>query len=171
MTNWRRYLLLTLAIPAALTLRAQADKQGNPVTLTPSPGVIPHNASTEKAVTAATAFMTAIVRDSSIDNLMDLCGLPFCHDDSVVITTRAGLRNALTELLAAAGKQRARTHPQVDSVYVLDIRKETLFGMVPINIYFTVVNLKMTFQGKEASRLFILAVQLTDEARVVGIQD
>jgi hypothetical protein len=43
--------------------------------------------------------------------------------------------------------------------------------MVPINIYFTVVNLKFSYQGKEASRLIILAVQLTDEARVVGIEE
>jgi hypothetical protein len=28
----------------------------------------------------------------------------------------------------------------------------------------------MTFQGKDASRLLILAVQVTDEAKVVGIE-
>ena len=70
-----------------------------------------------------------------------------------------------------AVKDRARTHPRVDSAYVLDIRKEAMFGMVPMNIYFTVVNLKFSYQGKEASKLLILAIQLTDDARVVGIED
>ena len=101
--------------------------------------------------------------------MINLCALPFCHDDSVILTTRAGLRNALTQFLTAAAKDGARTHPRVDSAYVIDIRKEVMFGMVPINIYFTAVNLKFSVQGKEATRLIILALQLTDEARVVGI--
>jgi hypothetical protein len=124
----------------------------------------------EKAIATATAFMNALIHDSTIDNLLPLCALPFCHDDSVILTTRAGLRNALTQFLTAAAKDRARTHPRVDSAYVIDIRKEVMFGMVPINIYFTAVNLKFSVQGKEATKLIILALQLTDEARVVGIQ-
>jgi hypothetical protein len=125
----------------------------------------------EKAITTATAFMNAVIHDSTSDNLINLCALPFCHDDSVILTTRAELRDALTQLIAAAAKDRPRTHPSVDSVYVLDIRKEVMFGMVPMNIYFTVVKLKFSYQGKEAAKLLILAVQLTDEARVVGIED
>ncbi|HEX9511803.1 MAG TPA: hypothetical protein VF939_15035 [Puia sp.] len=89
--------------------------------------------------------MNAIIRDSSVDNLITLCSLPFCHDDNVILTTHAELRTALTELIAAVSKDRARTHPNVESAYVLDIRKEALFGMVPINIYFTVVNLKFSY--------------------------
>jgi hypothetical protein len=142
-----------------------------PVAGAPFPVFIPSTPSTEKAVAAATAFMTAIITDTNTDNLINLCGLPFCHDDSVILTTHAELHNALSLLIGAAAKDRARTHPRVDTAYVVDIRKEVMFGMVPINIYFTVVNLKLSYQGKEASRLLILAVQLTDEARVVGIQD
>jgi hypothetical protein len=133
----------------------------------------PCNAQTEKekAITTATAFMNAVIRDSSIDNLVDLCGLPFCHDDSVILTTHAELRAALTQLIAAAARDRARSHPRVDSAYVIDIRKEVMFNMVPLNIYFTVVNLKFSYQGKDVSRMILLAVQLTDEARIVGIED
>ena len=135
------------------------------------PSPIPSTPSTEKAIAAATAFMDQVIHDSTPDNLIRLCSLPFCHDDSVIITTSAGLRTALSQFIASAAKERARTHPHIDSVYVLDIRKEVMFGMVPINIYFTVVNLKFSYQGKEASRLLILAVQLTDDAKVVGIED
>src|ERR1700722_881174 len=115
----------------------------------PSPAVIPNTPSTAKAIATATAFMNAVIRDSSIDNLIDLCSLPFCHDDSIILTTHAELRTALSQLIAAAVKDRARPHPRVDSAYVLDIRKEAMFGMVPMNIYFTVVNLKFSYQGKE----------------------
>ena len=159
---------ITLHIAILLTLAAPSHAQNPPVSL--SAPTIPSTPSTVKAVAAATAFMNAIIRDSSIDNLMNLCSLPFCHDDSVILTTRSELRSALTGLIAAATKDRARTHPAVDSAYVLDIRKEALFDMVPINIYFTVVRLKMSYQGKEASRILILAVQLTDDARIVGIE-
>ena len=160
---------LLLAITVFFFFFIPADAQ-TPSTL-PSRPPIPSTPSTEKAIAAATAFMNAIIRDSSIDNLINLCSLPFCHDDSVIITTRPELRSALTALIAAAAKDRGRTHPRIDSVYVLDIRREVLFDMVPINIYFTVINLKMTYQGKEATRLLILAVQLTDDARIVGIED
>lgn len=115
--------------------------------------------------------MNAVLTDTTPDNLINLCSLPFCHDDSVILTTRAELRGALTQFITAAATERARTHPRVDSAYVLDVRKEVMFGMVPINIYFTVVNLKFSYQGKEATKLLILAIQLTDEARVVGIED
>lgn len=140
-------------------------------TLTPGPTNITPTPSTAKAIATATAFMNAVINDSTPDNLIKLCGLPFCHDDSVILTTHADLRNALTQFIAAAAKDRPRTHPRVDSAYVLEIRKEVIFDMVPINIYFTVVNLKFSYQGKEATKLLILAVQLTDEARVVGIED
>jgi hypothetical protein len=136
----------------------------------PSPTVIPTTPSTEKAVAAATDFMNAVIHDSTTDNLINLCALPFCHDDSIILTTRTELRNALNQFITAAAKDRSRSHPRVDSANVVDIRKEVMFGMVPINIYFTVVNLKFSYQGREATKLIILAVQLTDEARVVGIQ-
>jgi hypothetical protein len=171
MTKPGRYfaiaIVLVLLAPSTLCL-AQTPAV---IPGAPSNTVIPSTPSTEKAISTATAFMNAVIRDSSIDNLLLLCGLPFCHDDSVILITHAELRNALTQLIAAAAKDRGRTHPRVDTAYVLDIRKEALFGMVPINIYFTVVNLKFSYEGKEASRLLILAVQLTDEARVVGIED
>jgi hypothetical protein len=137
----------------------------------PAPGVIQRSPATEKAVTAATAFINGIIRDSSVDQLMSLCSLPFCHDDSIIVLTHAELRSSLSQLLTAAAGDRAKNHPRVDTAYVLDIRKEALFSMVPINIYFTVVNLKFTVRGQEAAKLLILAIQLTDEARVVGIED
>jgi len=146
-------------------------QSGAPAYGAPAPSVIPRTPATEQAIAAATAFMNAVVGDSSVDQLMSLCSLPFCHDDSVIILTHAELRTALSQLLSAGAGDRAKNHPRVDSAYVLNIRKEALFSMVPINIYFTVINLKFTVGGKEASKLLILAVQLTDEARVVGIED
>jgi|GEM_PF-4645723 len=159
-------LLLYFILFLAVSRSCLAQSPGSPP-LTP----IPTTPSTEKAVAAATAFMNAVITDTDVNNLITLCALPFCHDDSVILTTRAGLRNALTQFITTAAKQRARTHPRVDSAYVVDIREEVMFGMVPINIYFTVVSLKFSVQGQEATKLIILAVQLTDEARVVGIQD
>lgn len=153
-----------------LTVSRSCPAQSPPPAQSLPPIIIPSTPSTEKAVATATAFMNAVIHDSTIDNLITLCALPFCHDDSVIITTRAGLRNALTQFITAAAKDRARTHPRVDSVYVIDIRKEVMFGMVPLNIYFTLVNLKFSYQGQEATKLVILAVQLTDEAHVVGVQ-
>ena len=109
--------------------------------------------------------------DSAASTLAGLCSLPFCYDDTVIVLTRGELGKSLNQLLAASAVAAKRTNPSVDSAYVLDIRKEVLFGMVPINIYFTVVRLKFSVQGKQAVKLLILAVQLSDEARIVGIQD
>ena len=161
MNKFLLYFTLFLAVSRSSLAQTPGTVPLTPILTTPS---------TEEAVATATSFMNAVLHDSTADNLINLCALPFCHDDSVILTTRAGLRNALTQFLTAAAKDRARTHPRVDSAYVIDIRKEVMFGMVPINIYFTAVNLKFSVQGKEATKLIILALQLTDEARVVGIQ-
>ncbi|HLI93544.1 MAG TPA: hypothetical protein VKU83_08035 [Puia sp.] len=176
MTGRLRHIAVSVWVLAAAASPWAARGQNpgnpqNPVTLTPAGGNIPQTPETAKAIVAATGFMNAIVGDSSSGTLMNLCGLPFCHDDSVILTTRDQLRNALTQLITATSHERARTHPRVDTAYVLNIRKEALFGLVPINIYFTVVRLKFTVGGKDAFRLVILAVQLTDDARVVGIED
>jgi hypothetical protein len=171
MTRRITYMLFFIFSCFVCVAQSGAPGYGAPAYGAPAPGVIPRTPATEQAIAAATAFMNAVVGDSSVDQLMSLCSLPFCHDDSVIILTHAELRVALSQLLSAGAGDRAKNHPRVDSAYVLNIRKEALFSMVPINIYFTVINLKFTVRGKEASKLLILAVQLTDEARVVGIEN
>jgi hypothetical protein len=170
-----RIVATSFAVTAAslliLTFSSESASAQTAPSLTPTAPVIPRTASTEKAIAAATAFMTAVITDSNADNLIKLCSLPFCHDDSIILTTTTELRHALTEFITAAARERTRSHPRVDSAFVLDIRKEALFGMVPINIYFTVVHLKFSVGGKEATKILILAIQLTDDARVVGIED
>jgi hypothetical protein len=166
MNSFHSYIVFTLS---AFTIFSPPCPAQTPGTIPFTP--ILTSPSTEKAVATATAFMNAVILDSTADKLIDLCALPFCHDDSVILTTHAALRNDLGQFIASAAKMRAHNHPRVDSAYVVDIRKEVMFGMVPINIYFTVVSLKFSAQGKEATKLVILAIQLTDEARVVGIQD
>src|ERR1700761_2661208 len=108
-TTMRKLLLYITIVSLPTTCLAQ---------LTPAPTHISPTPSTEKAIATATAFMNAIIRDSSIDNLVSLCSLPFCHDDSVILTTHTELRNALRELISAVAKDRARMHPRVDSAYV-----------------------------------------------------
>ncbi|HXD77837.1 MAG TPA: hypothetical protein VN616_08505 [Puia sp.] len=172
MTRCLRYIPFVLLAITAAAATGHAQNPGLSQTGVPSqnPGLA-QTPETQKAIAAATGFMNALIRDSSIDNLLPLCSLPFCHDDSVIITTHAELQRSLNQLIAAAAKDRSRTHPRVDSAYVLNIRKGAMFGMVPMNIYFTVVQLRFTVRGQQASRLFILAVQLTDEAKVVGIEE
>jgi hypothetical protein len=153
-------------LPAVL-LPTLCRAQGDPAL----PAVAHNDPQSLRAVAVATIFMNDIIHDSAVTTLAALCSLPFCYDDTVIVLTRSELGKSLSQLLVASAAATKRTSPSVDSAYVLDIRKEVLFGMVPINIYFTVVRLKFSIQGKQAARLLILAVQLSDEARVVGIQD
>ena len=159
-------LLLCLLILHSSLCLAQTDPA--PVDPTAMLRVYPES---DKAISIATAFVNNLIKDSSVESLMNLCAVPFCHDDTVIVLTRNELRTSLLELLNASAPYREKNHPRVDSSYVLDVRKEVLFGMVPINIYFTVVMLKFTVQGKDAAKMLILAVQISDEGKIVGIQE
>lgn len=161
------YLLLVIATTPCL---AQTDIAA------PVPHPILHNdAPSLKAIAAATSFMDSLIGNAPVETLSNLCSLPFCHDDSVIVLTRSELNIALKQLLSASAAISKNNHPHVDSAYVLDMRKEVLFGMVPINIYFTVIRIKFSAPGRaqdrEAAKLLILAIQITDDARIVGIQD
>jgi hypothetical protein len=165
MRRLRPYRNLSLYLLLLLPTLCRA--QGDPAL----PAVAHNDPQSLRAVAVATTFMNDIIHDSAVTTLAGLCSLPFCYDDTVIVLTRDELGKSLSKLLVASATAAKRTNPSVDSAYVLDIRKEVLFGMVPINIYFTVVRLKFSIQGKQAAKLLILAVQLSDEARVVGIQD
>jgi hypothetical protein len=146
------------------------------VEATPTPPPVQHNdAASLKAIAVATAFMDSLINNAPPETLSAMCSLPFCHDDTVIVLTRAALNTALSQLLSASAAISKKNRPRVDSAYVLDVRKEVLFGMVPINIYFSVLRLKFSQPGrepgKEAAKLLIFAIQVTDEARIVGIQD
>jgi hypothetical protein len=161
-------LYLLFLLPTLCRAQGDAGSATAPATV---PAVAHNDPQSLRAVALATTFMNDIIHDSAASTLAGLCSLPFCYDDTVIVLTRNELGKSLSQLLAASAAAAKRTNPSVDSAYVLDIRKEVLFGMVPINIYFTVVRLKFSIQGKQAAKLLILAVQLSDEPRVVGIQD
>ena len=153
-------------LPAVL-LPTLGRAQGDPAL----PAVAHNDPQSLRAIAVATTFMNDLIHDSAASTLTSFCSLPFCYDDTVIVLTRNDLDKSLTQLLAASAAAAKRTTPSVDSAYVLDIRKEVFFGMVPINVYFTVVRLKFSVQGKQAARLLILAVQISDDARIVGVQD
>jgi hypothetical protein len=167
------FLLPSFLLPAVLlpTLGQAQSAAGATTVPTTLPTIAHNDPQSLRAVAVATTFMNDLIHDSAASTLAGLCSLPFCYDDTVIVLTRNELDKSLIQVLAASAAAAKRTSPSVDSAYVLDIRKEVLFGMVPINIYFTVVRLKFSIQGKQAAKLLILAVQISDEARVVGIQD
>jgi hypothetical protein len=119
--NLRLYVLLLLPT----LCRAQGDPA--------LPAVAHNDPQSLRAVAVATTFMNDIIHDSAVTTLAGLCSLPFCYDDTVIVLTRDELGKSLSKLLVASATAAKRTNPSVDSAYVLDIRKEVLFGMVPIN--------------------------------------
>ncbi|MHA4807389.1 hypothetical protein ACX0G9_04765 [Flavitalea flava] len=129
------------------------------------------NPQSRKAITVASEFMKKLIEGAPSDSLVNLCGIPFCHDDSVVIGTRVELKKALEEVLSANAPGAKKNHPRVDTAYVFGVEKGILYNIVPLNIYLTIVNIRFTINGQQPVKQTLFAIQMGDEPKIVGMSN
>lgn len=129
------------------------------------------NAPSRKAITVATDFMNALIKGASSETLRSHCAVPFCHDDTILVLTNSELKKFFDDLSSASSQSILKNHPRLDSVYVYGVQKGVLHGIIPINIYITVANIKFNIQGQEPSKQLVLAVEMSDTGKIVGMSD
>ena len=129
------------------------------------------NAPSRKAISVTTDFMNALIKGATSETLTSHCTVPFCHDDTILILTNGELKGFFDGLSSIFSQSIQKNHPRLDSVYVYGVQTGVLHGIIPINIYVTVANIKFNIQGQEPSKQLIFAVQISDSGKIVGISD
>lgn len=122
----------------------------------------------EKAKALALDYLRIFAKGDNIDSLVKICSVPFSWDRKRIIDNWVDFKASQQSLIDEKGKDRQF---KVDSVFIKAIRSEILDRVIPINVYYVVVKIKYTWEGRERSSGVLFAVQISDEPRIIGIKD
>jgi hypothetical protein len=129
------------------------------------------DARARQAISVARSFIGGIITNVSADSLSSFCAIPFCQDDSTVLTTRQQLRSFFASLLPDFAASAKKNNPRLDSAFIYGVEKGVVTGLIPVNTYLAVVRIKFSVNGTEPVNQFIVAVQMGDEPKIVGISN
>jgi len=110
-------------------------------------------------------FATLFYQGNDINKLLDLCSVPFVIDGEEIISGKSELGKKFTESIDIVGKNR---QIDIDSVYIYGSRKEILNDLIPVDVYFIVLVLKIK-NGKDVfEKNGGFAVQIADDLKIIG---
>ena len=126
------------------------------------------SAKAEIAKSLVTSYARLFFKGENIDSLASLCSLPFAWDRKKIIENWTDFKKEQQLIINQKGKNRAL---DIDSVFVMAVRKEMLDRVVPVNIYYVVLTIKFSRDGKEQSANALFAVQISEQPKIVGFSD
>lgn len=124
------------------------------------------HAKAEKAKSVVASFSRGLLSGGiTADSLLSLCALPFAIDGKRIITDINDFRKTFNDIIGSNGGS-----PQIhiDSIYVIGTRKEILNDVIPIDVYFIVIEIKIKKGDKEFEKSAGFGVQMTDKPRIIG---
>jgi|GEM_PF-2865311 len=104
----------------------------------------------------------------SVDSLVALCAFPFAWDRKEIIPGAEEFRQTQLRIIKEKGRNRVSA---IDSVYVKATRHEILDKVIPVDVYYVVLRLKITRSGKTKTENALFAVQVSGEPKIVGLSD
>lgn len=120
----------------------------------------------ENAKSLALDYIRILSKGENLDSLKILCGLPFSLDKKRIITSWDELKNIHQAVIKEKGTDRQYA---IDTVFVKAIRNEILDKIVPLSIYYVIVELKVNQDGKQKAMKMVFAIQISENPRIVGI--
>lgn len=122
----------------------------------------------EKAKSVVLKYIHLIAKGENIDSIMNMCSVPFALDRKEIISERAALKQKYVEMIADKGKNRVFS---VDTIFIRTTRKEILDNIIPLDVYYVVVKIKLPNETKEDTHGILLAVQMSDNPKIIGFSD
>jgi hypothetical protein len=121
-----------------------------------------------KAKTLALEYCSMLMKGVSTDSIAAICTIPFSWDRKQIISDWETFHRIHREVFEKKGINRPWS---CDSIYVMATRKEVLDEIIPIDIYYVIVRINTVGKGKERAANVMLAVQMGDEPKIVGLSD
>jgi hypothetical protein len=114
------------------------------------------------------SFITQMMKDSSVDEAMNLFSLPMMLDSDMITKT-----SVLRQLLGVFYFDLHKTVPyriKIDSVYYVAYRRGNIYDIVPFNLYFTNLTLGYYKDDQHGTKQILFALQVSDKTRIVGMK-
>lgn len=122
----------------------------------------------DKAKSVAMNYMRLLAKGENIDSILDLCSVPFSWDKKEIISEQAVLKQKHIDIIARKGKNRAFS---VDTIFVRATRKEMLDKIIPLDVYYVVIRIKLASDPNGKVYGIQFAVQMSDNPKIIGISD
>lgn len=122
----------------------------------------------EKAKALALDYIRRLSKGDNPDSLVNLCGIPFSWDRIKIIDNWADFRTAQQSVIANKGKNRQF---KIDTVLIKAARIEILDAIIPLNVYYVAVKIKIVKDNKEKTKGILFAVQISDNPKIIGFSD
>lgn len=121
-----------------------------------------------KAKKLAQTYTELIAKGDNADSIVALSSIPYALDRVEIINHRDSLKKVFQRIFDEKGKNRVFVF---DSIYVSATRREIFDKIIPLDIYYVVVRVKVTRAGKEKIRAILLGIQMSDNPKVIGFSD
>ncbi|MGC4104038.1 hypothetical protein [Ferruginibacter sp.] len=122
-----------------------------------------------QAKTLVLDFTRILSKGDNVDSVINLCSVPFSCNRKEIIDTKGDLKTVFQKIVEDKGKNR---YYEVDTVFIRAIRREVLDNIIPLNIYYVVIRMKVMKNGTiRKSSPVLFAVQVTDDPKIIGIAD
>ena len=122
----------------------------------------------DKAKSVAVSYMRLFAKGENIDSILHFCSVPFSWDRKEIISEQAALKQKYIDIIAKKGKNRAFS---VDSVFITATRKEMLDKIIPLDVYYVMMRIRLPGDPNGKVYKVRFAVQMTDNPKIIGISD
>lgn len=122
----------------------------------------------EKAKALALDYVRILSKGENPDSLVNICGIPFSWDRKRIIDNWADFKAAQQSVVANKGKNRQFI---IDTVFIKGAKIEILDDIIPLNVYYVIVKIKIARGDKEKTYGILFAVQISDNPKIIGFTD
>jgi hypothetical protein len=122
----------------------------------------------EKAKALVLDYIRILSKGGNLDSLVNLCGIPFSWDRKRIIDNWADFKTAQQAVIANKGKNRKF---EIDTVFIKAARREMLDEIIPLNVYYVIVRIKIARDNREKTAGVLFAVQICDHPKIIGFSD
>ena len=121
----------------------------------------------EIAKSLVVSYTRLLAEGKNIDSIVLLCSVPFAWDRKKIISDKKEFRNTQIKLIEEKGKNRNFI---IDSVYIKATRKEMIDKIIPLDIYYVMIKIRLTKEDQR-SHYALFAVQMSDDPKIIGLSD
>lgn len=122
----------------------------------------------EKAKALALDYIRILSKGDNPDSLVNICSIPFSWDRKRIIDNWADFKKTQRSVVAEKGKNRQFI---IDTVFIKGARIEMLDDIIPLNVYYVIVKIKVPRNDREIKAEVLFAVQISDNPTIIGLSD
>lgn len=122
----------------------------------------------EKAKALVLDYIRILAKGDNTDSLVNICSIPFSWDRKRIIDNWSDFKASQQSIIEDKGKNRKFV---IDTIFIRRVRSEMLDAIIPLNVYYVLVKIKIPKEVKDRTFGILFAVQITEDPKIIGFSD